>query len=236
MTEKQKTEGSKGKQNDLQVDNVDLEQLVLQENISSAVGLSTGQIQIGIKGDPSLRETAMDRCRYESSIDHIFNEIAPVFSELLLERGIFRLFIGFNNSELRTCSIFDPLREEIHEASALADAEYVNRHFPAIAYEEKTKVIRQLYKAVIKSDLYKHMPEHLQALATKRHEKWQPMSADDVGRVLKNLKLLRSLPEYYLRNFSISTVQSVVRLQFNCDGTQVVHAQDFDLFIKENLP
>lgn len=220
----------------IKLDNLDLEQMVLQENISSAVGLSSGKIQIGIKGDPSLRETAMNRCRYESDIDNVFNEIVPVFEELLLKRGIFRLFIGFNNGEVRTCSIFDPLREEIHEASALVDTDYIQRHFPAIPYAEKTQVMRKLYDAVIKSDLYKYMPGHLQTLATKRHENWQPMQESDVSKVLQKLKLLRNLPEYYLRNFSISTVQSVVRLQFNCDGTQVVHARDFDLFLQENLP
>lgn len=221
---------------EIQLDNIDLEQLVLQENISSAVCLSSGQIQIGIKGDPSLRETAMDRCRYESDIDSVFNEIEPVFTELLLKRGIYRLFIGFNNSEVRTNSIFDPLREEIHEASALVNPDYINRHFPAIPYADKTRVIRQLYDAVIRSELYKYMPVHLQTLATKRHDAWQPMQEEDVNRALKNIRLLRNLPEYYLRNFSISTVQSVVRLQFNCDGTQVIHARDFESFMQENLP
>ena len=221
---------------DIKLDNIELEKLVLQENICSAVGLSSGQIQIGIKGDPSLRETAMDRCRYVSDLDKLFNEIETVFEELLLKRGIFRLFIGFNNSEIRTCSIFDPLREEIHEASALVHANYVQRHFPAIPYAEKTHVMRQLYDAVIKSDLYKYMPGHLQTLATKRHDGWQPMAEGDVRKVLQKLRLLRNLPEYYLRNFSISTVESVMRLQLNCDGTQVVHARDFELFLQENLP
>lgn len=219
----------------IQLDNIDLEMLVLQENISSAVGLGSGQIQIGIKGDPSLRETAMDRCRYESDLDNRFDEIEPVFEELLLKRGIYRLFIGFNNSDVRTCSIFDPLREEIHEAGAFIDTNYIQRHFPAIPYAEKSRIMRQLYGAVIKSDLYKYMPDHLQALASKRHDSWRPMGEADVRKVLQKLRLLRNLPEYYLRNFSISTVQSVVRLQFNCDGTQVVHARDFEMFLRENL-
>jgi hypothetical protein len=221
---------------DIQLDNIDLEQLVLQENIVSAVGLGNTQLQIGIKGDPSLRETAMDRCRYESDVDRLFNDIEPVFESLLLKRGIFRLFIGFNNSEVRTCSIFDPLREDIHEAKSLVSQDYINRHFPAIPYEEKTHIMRKLYQALMKSDLYSYMPAHLQSITRKRHEQWQPMSEQDVERVLQTLKLLRNLPEYYLRNFSISTVQSVVRMQFNCDGTQIVHAKDFDTFIRENLP
>lgn len=221
---------------DIQLDNTDLEQMVLQENISSAVGLHSAQIQIGIRGDPSLRETAMMRCRYESEVDRLFTRIEPVFEELLLRRGIFRLFIGFNNAEVRTSSIFDPLREEIHAAAALVSQEYIDRHFPTIAYSDKTRVIRDLYTALIKSELYGFMPAHLQSLASKRHETWQPMEEKDVCKILRDLNRLRSLPEYYLRNFTISTVQSVVRLQFNCDGTQVVHARDFDSFLQENLP
>ena len=220
----------------IQLDNTDLEQQVLQENISSAVCLNSAQIQIGLKGDPSLRETVMDRCRYESELDNLFTEIEPVFEELLLKRGIYRLFIGFNNNEVRTNSIFDPLREEIHAATALVSKDYINRHFPAIPYAEKTRIMHQLYTALLKSDLYQYMPAHLQSLASKRHEGWQPMDEKDVEKILRNLGRLRSLPEYYLRNFSISTVQSVVRMQFNCDGTQIIHASDFDSFIQENLP
>ena len=62
------------------------------------------------------------------------------------------------------------------------------------------------------------------------------MKKKEVRKVLHSLPLLRNLEEYYLRNFSISTVQCVVRLQFNCDGTQIIHARDFDRFIEQNLP
>ena len=221
---------------ELHLDNTELERLVLQENIVSAVGLDPKKLQIGLKGDPSLRETAMDRCRYESELDRVFNELEPVFEDLLLRRGLYRLFIGFNNSEIRTCSIFDPLREEIHQAEKLASPDYVERHFPRIPYDRKTDIMRQLYAALMKSDLWDYMPPHWQRLTQNRHKFWQPMSEDEVLRVLRHLRVLRNLPEYYLRNFSISTVQSVVRLQFNCDGTQIIHAADFDAFIKQNLP
>jgi hypothetical protein len=220
----------------IQLDNIALERQVLEENIVSAVGLKANQVQIGIKGDPSLRETAMNRCRYESEIDRIFHQIQPVFSDLLLERGIFRLFIGFNNSEVRTCSIFDPLREEIHDAGALVHSDYIERHFPKIPYDKKTEVMRQLYKAIMRSEVYQYLPAHWQNLTAHRHESWQPMPQDQVRKVLQKISLMRNLPEYYLRNFSISTVQSVVRLQFNCDGTQIIHAKDFEQFIEQNLP
>lgn len=221
---------------DIQLDNIDLEQLVLRENIVSAVGLPHDQVQIGIKGDPSLRETAMDRCRYESEIDSHFHALEPVLEDLLLRRGVFRLFIGFNNSEIRTCSLFDPLREEIHDAKSLLSQKYVERHYPEIPYDEKTRVMRQLYAALIKSDLYKYMPEHWQQITVNRHKVWEPMKQEDIIKVLKSLSVMRNLSEYYLRNFSFSTVQSVVRLQFNCDGTQFVHARDYDQFISTNLP
>lgn len=194
---------------DIQLDNVDLEELVLKENIFSAVGLGSTQIQIGIKGDPSLRETAMDRCRYESEMDRIFHQLEPAFETMLLRRGIYRLFIGFNNSEIRTCSIFDPLREEIHDASALLSTEYLDRHFPRIPYPEKTEIMRQLYTALLKSDLYSYMPKHLQNIAMKRHEIWQPMDEEDICKVLKHLRTLRNIPEYYLRfnSFNIPTMK-----------------------------
>lgn len=47
---------------------------------------------------------------------------------------------------------------------------------------------------------------------------------------------VHNLPEYILRNFPISTLQSVARLQFNCDGTQIIYAKDFEQFIQQNLP
>lgn len=219
----------------LNLDNNDLEEEILRESIVSAVGLNSAQLQVGIKGDPSLRETVIDRCRYKSAIDIIFDEIEPVFESMLLERGIFRLFIGFNNSEVRTCSIFDPLREEIHDAGELVSASYVNRHFPKISYQDKVKVMRQLYTALIASDLYKHMPTPWQNITRKRHEVWQPMSEHDARNTLQKLSVMRNLEEYYLRNFSISIVQSVIRLQFNCDGTQIVSARDFDRFFEVNL-
>lgn len=220
----------------IQIDNVDLEQLVLQENISSAICLTGSEIQIGIKGDPSLRETAMNRCRYESDIDRLFDEIEPIIEELLLCRGIYQIFIGFNNDEVRTCSVFDPMREEIHEAASLASPEYVERHFPKIPYKVKSDSIHKLYTALIESELHLYLPEHLQNLSLHRHAKWQAMSEKDVSEVIATLKVMRNLPEYYLRNISISIVQSVVRLQFNCDGTQIVHAKDFGNFIRLNIP
>ena len=220
----------------LDLDNQDLEQLILTESIVNAAGLSSGQIQVGLKGDPSLRETAMDRCRYESEIDKTFHQLEPVLEDMLINRGIYKLFIGFNNNEIRTMSIFDPLREEIHEATTLLDDAYIERHFPKIDYDDKIDVMRQLYKGLMKADLFKKMPKHWQNITRKRHETWEPMSVEQIHSIMQTLNVLRNIPEYYLRNFNLSIVQSVVRLQFNCDGTQIVTAKDFDEFIATNIP
>lgn len=220
----------------LDIDNIELEKQILAENIVSATGLRPGQLQVGIKGDPSLRETAMDRCRYESELDKIYPTLEPVLEDLLINRGIYRLFIGFNNNEIRTMSLFDPLREEIHDALNLTDAAYVNRHFPALDYAEKEQVMRDLYAALMRSNLFNKMPRAWQSITENRHELWQPMSIDQIKKILQSLKLMRNLPEYYLRNFNLSIVQSVVRMQFNCDGTQIVTANDFEEFVELNIP
>lgn len=217
-------------------DEQDIEQLVLKEAIVSATGLTAEQLQIGIKGDPSLRETAALRERYTSAIDAIYDELEPQLEELLVNRGIYQLFIGFNNAEIRTRSIFDPLREEIHTANKLTNPNYIERHFPAISYSEKIQTMRELYEYLAASKLYDHMPAHWLKITQRRHESWQAIDEPQVRSILSTLNVLRIMPEYYLRNATISIVQSVVRMQFNCDGTQIIRAEDFAQFIEQNLP
>ena len=49
-----------------QKDNI--EELILKESIISAAGLNPDQVQIGIKGDPSIRESVLMRKRYTSTV------------------------------------------------------------------------------------------------------------------------------------------------------------------------
>ena len=58
-------------------DDEHLEELILQESIVSAAGLSSEQVLIGIKGDPSLRESAPLRKRYASKVDALFEQLEP---------------------------------------------------------------------------------------------------------------------------------------------------------------
>ena len=213
-----------------------LEELVLQEAIVSATGINAEMLQIGIKGDPSMRETALVRERYDSPLDKIYQQLEPVLKDLLLNRGIYQLFIGFNNAEIRTRSLFDPLREEIHAAEKLVNNDYVERHFPPIPYEEKIAAMREMYNQLYSSELYRKLPKHWQSIVRKRHDSWQPMEQEEVLAILSTLSSMRNMPEFYLRNATISVVQSVVRMQFNCDGTQIVRAKDFQQFIEDNMP
>lgn len=214
---------------------MELEELVIKESIVSATGLSADFLQVGIKGDPSLRETAMLRPRYHTLLDEIYPQLEEHLRELLCERSTFLLYIGFNSGEIRTQSVFDPLREETHAAERLLDDGYLARHFPAISYEEKVQGMREMYDYLIHSRMFERLPDHWKRIFTRRHHEWHPMDKDSIAKVLASLKALRDMPDYYLRNATISMVQGIVRLQFNCDGTQLVNAENYQRFLEQNL-
>ncbi len=214
----------------------ELEELVLRESIVSATGLNENSLQIGIKGDPSLRETSLLRKRYESPVDRVIVALAENLEELLLNRGTYRLYIGFNSGEIRTHSIFDPLRQEIHSAEKLADKSYIDRHFPRICYEDKVQAMRDIYGAIRASKLFDKIPGYWKSIFMKRHESWEPMTREEVHNIMSTIKTMRDLPDLYLRNITICIVQDLVRLQFNCDGTQIISAENYQKFLEENMP
>ncbi len=166
----------------------EMEELVLKESIVSATGLASGNLQIGIKGDPSMRETAMVRQRYRNTMDEIYPDIEPQLEELLHNRSTYRLYVGFNSVEIRTNSIFDRL------------------------------------------------PDYWRRISERRAQVWQPMECERIAEVMPTLKVLRDMPDYYLRGASICLVQDLLRLQFNCDGTQLVSARNYQRFLEENIP
>ena len=212
-----------------------LEELIMQESIVSAAGLNSEQVLIGIKGDPSLRESATLRKRYDSKVDRLFAEIEPNLEDLMLNRGIYRIFVGFNSGEIRTDSIFDPLRQEIHDAEKIADKEYINRHFPLINYNDKVALMKELYSALRASEHYQNIPGYWQNILNRRSKQWRPLEADNIPKILSTVSKLRELDEYYLRNITICIVQGIVRMQFNCDGTQIIDAHNFKHFLEENI-
>lgn len=215
---------------------MEMEELVLRESIVSATGLNKHSVQIGIKGDPSLRETSLERKKYESPVDKILDKLIVNLEDSLLNHSTYRVFIGFNSGEVHMYSIFDPLRHEIHDAEKMADPEYINRHFPALSYEDKIQAMREIYDVILRSKWLERVPGYWKNIFRKRHELWQPMSKDQIRTIMASLKTLRDLPDFYLRNVTICIVQDMVRMQFNCDGTQIISAENYKKFIEENLP
>lgn len=219
-----------------EVSDNDLEELVLRETIVSATGLNKNSLQIGIKGDPSLRETSLLRKRYESPVDRIIVPLMRNFEELFVNRSIYRIFIGFNSGEIRTHSIFDPLRQEIHDCEKMADHKYIERHFPEISYADKIQGMRDIYEALANSRMYEKIPGFWKNIFSKRHESWEPMTEEQVTSILASMKVMRDLPDFYLRNLTVCIVQDLVRMQFNCDGTQIISAENYQKFLEENMP
>ncbi len=73
-------------------------------------------------------------------------------------RCIYQVFIGFNNDEVITSSIFNPFGEEIHQANKLVSETYIDRQFPKVAYEEKTQMLKRLVSA---EDYQRFLEENL---------------------------------------------------------------------------
>lgn len=215
---------------------MDLEEQVLMESIVSAAGINASSLQIGIRGDPSMRETTLERKRYLSSVDMHLDTLVPQLEDLMLNHSPYQLFVGFNNGEIRTNSVFDPMRQEIHDVEKMIDPAYIERQFPAVSYPDKIQLIRETYCTLRNHPIYQQLPGYWQNFMARRGRAWEPMAPAEIKTVVSTLKVLREMPMYYLRNITINIVQSIVRIQFNCDGTQIVSAENYTRFLEENLP
>lgn len=212
------------------------EELVLKESIVSAAGLNSSHLQIGIRGDPSLRETTFDRKRYDSPADSVIDALQENLLDIMLNRSTYRIYVGFNSGEIRTHSVFDPLRQEVHTAEKMADKAYIERQFPAVCYADKIQQMRELYAALRGGEIYQKLPVYWKNIMNKRSANWQPMNAEEIEPIITTFKTLRDMQQYYLRNVTLCIVQSIVSMQFNCDGTQIISAENYKNFLEENLP
>jgi CRP-like cAMP-binding protein len=209
------------------------EELIFKENLLDITGISARRLSVGIRGDPSLRETAFTRERYESVVDKVLPLLEPRLEDLLLNRCVYQVFVAFNSGEVRTSSVFDPFSEAIHQANKLVDEAYVERHFPEIPYEEKARMIRRFYAAVAEESAFGAIPGHFRKIFSGYYENWRPVTPAEISDTISRLTALRSIPNYYLRNFTISVARDAIRMQFNCDGTHIVSAEDYRRFIEE---
>jgi CRP-like cAMP-binding protein len=211
------------------------EELALKENLLSTTGIRGNHLQISIKGDPSLRETVFDRERRESPMDKVLPELVPKLQTLLLDRCVSEISLHFNSGEIRLTSIFDPFNYEIHPANKLIDTSYLDRHFPVLAYEDKTRLIHQLYASLATEFNNLALPGHYMDSYKNRYQNWQPLAQEEIVRIIDKLQILRTIPNFYLRNMGISITRDAIRMQFNCDGTHIVSTKDYDTFLADNL-
>lgn len=211
------------------------EELILRETLISSAGIDGKHLHVSIKGDPSLRETALFRERYESAVDKVLRQLVPRLEELLLRRCVYQIYIGFNSGEIRTVTLLNPFFEEIHQVRKLLDDAYLERHFPAMDYEQKTGAVRQMYRVVQTSAWFDNLPPQLKKIWGGCYESWQPIPITEISGTISRLPILRSIQNYYLRNITISMIRDVIHMQFNCDGTHIVSAEDYQRFLEENL-
>ena len=211
------------------------EALALKENVLASTGLNKKNVKVAIAGDPSMRETAFDRERYESRVDKVLPELVEKLHTLLLERCVSEMYIQFNSSEIGLTSIFDPFNYEIHPVEKLIDDAYLDRHFPAIGYIKKANIIKLMYGAIDNELNNIEVPQHLKSAYHNYYQDWQPLAQEEIVKVLATLAVLRKIPNFYLRNFGISITRDTIRMQFNCDGTHIVSAQEYQNFLDENI-
>ncbi len=187
-----------------------------------------------LKGDKNLRESVYQRPKVLNFVDENLPNLIEAFKLLLLETGVHRLSIGFNNGEIKTFSIFDPLNMEIHAAENILDKDYVNNNFPKIELEHKYLFIRRLYKYLSTDDVFSILSTDLQYDLVKRNNNMLKLTDVDVlSDILDTLSKLREIDSYYLRTAIISLFNSSIVLSFNCDGTQIMAHGAFKDFVKD---
>jgi len=211
------------------------EELALKENLLSTTGIKGNHLQISIKGDPSMRETVFDRERRESPMDKVLADLLPQLQALLLKRCVTEVSLHFNSGEIRLTSIFDPFNYGIHPANKLIDNNYLDRHFPLLAFADKVALIRRLYDTLASQFENVALPKYFKDNYLNRYRLWEPLSEKEIARIIDKLLMLRTIPNYYLRNIGISITRDAVRMQFNCDGTHIVSTGDYNSFLEENL-
>jgi len=211
------------------------EELLVRESLVGTAGISSKRLHVSIKGDPSLRESAFFRERYESIVDKLLPQLEPVLEDLLLNRCVYRVFINFNSGEIRTSSVFKPFNEEVHTANKLINKAYVERHFIEVSYTKKSDFIKRMFNFISVDSMFNNLPSYMINLFNKSYKNWEPIHRQEVSKVISQLSTLRGIQSFYLRNFSISVIQDSIRMQFNCDGTHFVSSKDYQQFLEENL-
>jgi hypothetical protein len=214
----------------------DRDYCVVREALVGAFGLPEDREHVSVRGDPSLRETVALRPRQDSRLDRVAGRVLHTCADLLRDTGVYGIYVGFNSSEVRTESIFNPFAYEIHDADDLIKEGYVQRHFVPVPFDEKMRTIGWIRAMVQTGPLRAYLPEHWRTLMDEQRAHWQPMRLEVIDEIVEGFNTLRGIEGYYLRNAAISLSQAIVRASFNCDGTYIVRAEKFADFVRLNTP
>jgi hypothetical protein len=104
-----------------------------------------------------------------------------------------------------------------------------------LAYDEKVALIRRLYATIATEFDTLTLPEYYKDSYRHRYQHWQPLAKEEIVRVIDKLQILRTIPNFYMRNMGISITRDAIRMQFNCDGTHIVSTGEYDRFLADNL-
>lgn len=207
----------------------------LKNALVNIFGLKVETVQQQLKGDKYIRETVCTRPKDTTIIDDNINKIQEKLLRLLLETGVTEIEICFNNSEIITRRIFDPLSREVHYAESFLQNSYINTHFPPLKYDTKNELVRQLYTILQKEPFDNYLTQEWKDALKERNDNWQEMPVIEIRGIIASIKELRSINDYYLKKIIICIVQKVVEMVFNCDGTTILASSHFETFMDENL-
>jgi len=211
------------------------EELLLKEQLLATTGVGQDRLHVSIKGDPSLRETAFTRERYESIADAVLPKLMPSLRKLLFDTSAYRVFVGLNNGEVRISSVINPFIEEVHSARKIASPAYIDRHFPPMDYETKVRFLYDITEYIESTPEFAALPQAWNRALDRIQDDWRPVARRELEVVLDRLLELRKIPNFYLRNMSISVAQDAIRMQFNCDGTHIVSTNEYEHFLEQNI-
>ncbi|MDA8382240.1 MAG: hypothetical protein M0037_04100 [Betaproteobacteria bacterium] len=206
------------------------------EPIVSAFGLPPGRSYVGIRGDPSLRETVPLRPRQSSRLDRHAQKVLDACAWLLRSTGCYSVYIGFNSDEVRTESVFNPFNYEIHDADSLLADGYLERHFVQVPYRKKMGIIQEIRTTAQKGGLRRYLPKSWRRLLDAHRRTWTPVNPERIPAIMQSFARLREIEGFYLRHAALSLSQNIVRASFNCDGTYVIAPDYFPRFVDEIAP
>lgn len=210
--------------------------MIVAEALISSIGLPPGRLQLQIKGDATMRETAHSRPRINTVLDENFDEFIRKAHKILTQTGVHQLTVCFHNNEIVTRRVFDPYAFMVHDAEAFLEPGYTDRQFPTMDYDDKLNVIKEVYRFLDESKRVKKcLPTEWRTILQENNATWEPITEDDISKVLGALKPLRDIEHYYLRRADICITQKLVEFQFNCDGTHIMNPESVAQFLNDNI-